>query len=309
MGPYNTKYGTLQDQLYVSVVTNIYYRQLPDMEISTLAPRLNDCVELSIHKLRSPSWVLRPIDPRIVAELARSIETSGLLQPILARERGDGYEVVFGNHRLEACKQLGMKTIPTIVQCLGDAECFLARVSENLVRNSYVNPIEEAKGYKMLVAQGWSIDSIGRRVGKSDSYVCERLALLDRLDDNLQSKIENGSLTPSHGELLARIRSRGKRTEIAELIEKKRLSVRTVEEMLRSGPLPERTRAERVCDELCIRIPNEFAEAAGISDSQPLYMYLSGNKLILENVNNHLRRKDASHYRGRSLPSLLPISS
>lgn len=280
------------------------------METPSSPSRAGKYVELQIDKLRPPSWVLRPINREIVSELARSIQNSGLLQPIVVTQRLDGYEVVFGNHRLEACKQLGLKTIQCVIQSFGDEESFLARVSENLVRNTYVNPIEEAKGYKMLVAQGWSIDAIGRRVGKCDSYVCERIALLDRLDDRLQSKIGHQSLTPSHGELLSRIRSRDKQIEIAELIEKKRLSVRTVEKMLCGAPLPMKIQADRVSDEFRVRIPAEFAEAMGLSDTQSLYMYMSGNKLILENLKNSMRRRNhrrTSDYGIGSINRPLPV--
>src|SRR5208282_3929081 len=104
---------------------------------------------IELDQLESPAWLLRPIDQELVTELARSIQNTGLLQPIVVRRSTRGYEVVFGNHRLEACKHLGFHQIKALVKTCSDDEAFLARVSENLLRNSYIDPIQEAEGYRM----------------------------------------------------------------------------------------------------------------------------------------------------------------
>ncbi len=162
-------------------------------------------IELDIERLRPPSRPLRSLDEKIITELSASIRAMGLLQPIVAREIGVGFEVVFGCHRLEACRRLGMVSVPVSLCQMSDSEAFLARVTENLVRNNYVNPIEEAEGYRLLVNTGWTINAIARKIGKCDSYVSERLGVLDRLDQSLHSRISDrkGRLSPSHAELIA----------------------------------------------------------------------------------------------------------
>jgi ParB family chromosome partitioning protein len=244
-------------------------------------------VDIELENLLQPSWLLRPIKVEIVAELARSIANAGLLQPIVVRKENGGYEVVFGNHRVEACRTLGMKRISAIVKHLTNDDAFLARVSENLLRNAYVDPIEEAKGYKMLVHHGWTINAIGRKVGKCDSYISERLALVDRLSERVRSKVAEGNphLTPSHAELLSRIRDPNRQNEVAELVERKRLSVRALESMLDGSPLPRKVTIQRVADEYCVKIPDDFSEALNLAEGQNLHMYIRGKKLILENVN------------------------
>jgi len=250
-------------------------------------------VEVDIECLTGPRWVLRPIDDQIVSELARSIENLGLLQPILVRPYNGGYEIVFGAHRVEACRRMGMKRMKAIVRQLDEDEGFLARVTENLVRNTSVNAIEEAEGYRYLLHRGWTISAIANRIGKCDSYVCERVALLDNLASDVRNRItlKKGGLSPSHGELLSRIRDPVKQKEIAELIMEKRLSVRTTEDILKGSPLPRTIQvSEHVSGEYCISVPKEFGEVTEVLPCETLYMYVRGGKLIVENIHRRKRR-------------------
>ena len=115
-------------------------------------------VEVEVDKVRPGEFSLRDLDDDMVEGLARSIEGVGLLQPVVVRPLGDGYELVFGPHRLEACRRLGWKTIPARVEEVSDEEAFLLNLVENLQRNSHINPIAEARGYKRLIegAGPWS---------------------------------------------------------------------------------------------------------------------------------------------------------
>jgi ParB family chromosome partitioning protein len=234
--------------------------------------------------LNTPKWCLRPINDEVVAELERSIQNAGLLQPIVVRRDDRGYEVVFGNHRLEACRRLGINEIRAIVKPLNDEEAFLARVSENLIRNTYIDPIEEAKGYKMLVSNGWTINAIARRVGKCDSYISERLSVLDNLSERVRSHVSHGLLTPSHAELLSRIRDPEIQNYFAELVRRRRLSVRSLENILKRAPPPTRIKTELISDEYVVKIPKQFAEAMGLKVFDELLIYLQGQKLILQDT-------------------------
>jgi ParB family chromosome partitioning protein len=243
--------------------------------------------------------MLRPVNEQLVSELARSIQNIGILQPIAVRERRGKYQVVFGNHRVEACLRLGLKSIAAFVVNFTDSETFLARVTENLLRNVAINPLEEAQGYKMLVGSGWSINAIAGKIGKCDSYVCERLALLSKLTLSVQNKLVSGKsrLTASHAELISRIRSAEMQDEVADLVEKRRLSVRVLEDMLRDNPEPKHVSLGKNALGVCLQIPEEFVEAMEVLPGQVLLMYLSGGKLILEDINRS--RKKRSHVRSR----------
>lgn len=239
-------------------------------------------VDLGIDCLRAPTWTLRPVKDGLVRELERSIKGNGLLQPIVVRSIDGGYEIVFGNHRVEACRRLGMARIRAVIREFTEEEAFLARASENLVRNSYVDPIEEAKGYRMLLTRGWRINAIGERVGKCDSYVCERLAFLERLDRKILTRVADGKLTASHAELISRIPDYARQNEVADLVAKKRLSVRTLENILNRTPPPTKVCVQTFSNEFYIRIPREYLNIIGLHQEGQLFLYMRGKKIILE---------------------------
>jgi ParB family chromosome partitioning protein len=220
----------------------------------------------------------------VVSELARSIENTGILQPITVRRCEKGYQVVFGNHRVEACRRLGMKKISAVIREFNEEEAFLAQVAENLLRNTYINPIEEAKGYRALVRKGWTIGEIARKIAKVDSYVSERLSLLDHLHPDVQSILANGRhhLTTSHAELLSRVSDFDRQKEIAALLEKKKLSVRTLEDLLREVPKHIKTEIEYSSGSYLIRIPDEFSRTLRLKVGQHFCISLKGSKLIME---------------------------
>jgi ParB/RepB/Spo0J family partition protein len=259
-------------------------------------PKPANIRHIEIDRVAFSAWTLRPLNEKLVSELVRSIGNAGLLQPIVVRrsENGGKYEVVCGNHRLEACRRLGHKRISALVVELNDEQAFLARVSENLLKNTYVDPIEEANGYRMLLSRGWTIDEIAKRVGKSDSYICERLAVIDRLDKQVLTRLSRGDgvLTPSHAELLAKIRDSKKQMEVAEFVERKRLSVRTLERLLSGAPLPKRIELEaKNLGYRTIRVPTEFIDAVGIGSERWAHIYVDGRKLIIENIYRTKRAK------------------
>ena len=177
----------------------------------------------------------RELDEAVVKELAESIRANGLLQPVMVRRKGDGYELVFGLHRLEACRRLGWRKIPALVREISGEEAFVAGLVENLQRNIRVNPVAEARGYKHLMSKGWTPHEIAQRIGKSDSYVYDRLRVLDRLHPTIRRQLTTHVcktlITPSHAERLSLIEDKKLQLKLAELIRKRRLSVRQLERL------------------------------------------------------------------------------
>lgn len=196
--------------------------------------------QLPIDSISPQGYNLRRLDPQVVEDLKRSIRAVGVLQPIMVRPRAEGrFEVVFGNHRLEAARQTGLKSIAGLVRQITAQEAFLLQVTENIQRNVKMNPIAEARGYKQLIREGWSIHRIGTYVGKSDSYICDRLRLLDKLAPEIQDTLErkaNGPISISHAEQLSLVESKVKQLELAGLIETQRLTVRQLEHLMAEGP-------------------------------------------------------------------------
>jgi len=135
---------------------------------------------LNIEEVIPPEDMVRDfIEPDQVRELAESIRSQGLLQPILVRPYNGKYEVVAGHRRLLAHRLLGEVTIKAIVKDLNDEETFIIRAIENDQRED-LNPIEKAKIYKRLREKfGWSYEKIGQKMGRDDLTIKTYLKLLD----------------------------------------------------------------------------------------------------------------------------------
>jgi len=214
--------------------------------------------EVEVNRIRLSGFCLRDLDEAVVEDLAKSIGEVGLLQPVVVRSLGDGYELVFGLHRLEACKRLGWKTIPTLVKQVSEEEALLLNIVENLQRNVHINPIAEAQGYKLLIERGWTMVRIANKIGKSCSYVSDRLRVLDRLHPNVQERLnfprgKTSAISISHAEHLALIDDPKQQLMLAKLVEEEELSVRQLERMVRRLRRLEEGMRE---DCLCRKCPN-----------------------------------------------------
>jgi ParB family chromosome partitioning protein len=200
-------------------------------ELKALAVR-----EIDIQEILPTSISLRSLDEKTVVNLMESIRINGLLQPITVKPVDKKqFRLVFGSHRLEAVRRLGWKEIPVIVREISDEESFLMNVTENLQRNVYVSPIAEARGYKYLISKGWTISEIARRISKSDSYICNRMRILERLHPELRRQVEfprgNSYLTLSHAEHLSTIKEPLRQLELASLVRDRHLSIRELERL------------------------------------------------------------------------------
>lgn len=243
--------------------------------------------EISIQDILPPLASLRSLDEKTVDELMDSIRSNGLLQPITVKPVNEKqHRLVFGSHRLEAARRLGWKKIPAIVRSVSDEESFLMNVTENLQRNSYVSPIAEARGYKHLISKGWTIGEIARRIGKSDSYVCNRMRILERLHPDLQKQIEfprgNSRLTLSHAEHLSTVQDPLRQLELASLVRERNLSLHQLERLTRKT---EKKPASRGC--LCSVCSNKCSlyNRSVLSQSDT-------NKRLLQRFMDAINRKD-----------------
>ncbi len=147
-------------------------------------------------------------------ELMSSIDKVGLLQPIVVRPVIDGYEVVAGNRRFEACRKLSWIKIPCHIVEMDDKEAFEISLVENVQRNM-LNPIEEANAFSRYVEEnGWgSVSELAHRIGKTQVYVSKRLRLL-KLPENVQKAIAENRTSPSIGETIMSIEDEGIRINV-----------------------------------------------------------------------------------------------
>lgn len=167
-------------------------------------------------------------------ELRDSIKAAGLLQPVTVRSSatGRGYELVAGERRLRAVKDLGWRTIPAIVRDYDDRSTLALALVENLQRED-LNPIEEASGYARLAQEfGLGQAEIAELVGKDRSTIANLLRILG-LPREVQRMLETGELTTGHARPLLALEDEAEIVRLAREIRGEGLSVRNVEERVR----------------------------------------------------------------------------
>ena len=170
--------------------------------------------------------------PEEIEELANSIKRHGLLQPILVRKTGDGYEIIAGERRWQACRSLSMETIPVRFWLADDTEAFEAALVENIQRSD-LNPIEEAYGYKRLMERkGMTQSEVAQTVSKGRSTIANALRLLD-LPEEAQQLLFEEKITAGHARAILSVPTlEGKKSLTNKLMEEK-LSVRETEAIAR----------------------------------------------------------------------------
>lgn len=164
--------------------------------------------------------------------LMMSIQDKGLLEPIVVRPRPDGYEVVAGMRRYEACKKLGWRRVPAHVVELDDREAFEVSLLENIQRET-LNPIEEARAFRSYVEEyGYGGETeLARKIGKSQEYVSKRIGLLS-LPQRVQDQIMRRRITPSVAQELTLL-SDEDAEEMADEIGEHELTLREVRRIIR----------------------------------------------------------------------------
>ena len=167
-----------------------------------------------------------------LAELEASIREQGILQPVLVRRVGDGYELVAGERRWRAARAAGLQSVPAIVRQLDDRGALEAALVENLQRED-LNAIERATAYRRLSADfGLSQESIARRVGRSQPSVANTLRLLS-LPHDVRASLEAGRITEGHARALLSVTDEAQMVSLWKTVETRGLSVRETEAMAR----------------------------------------------------------------------------
>ncbi len=173
-----------------------------------------------------------------LAELAESIRSKGLVQPIIVRRDPDqpsSFEIVAGERRWRAAQKAGLHMVPVIVRDLSDKEVLELAIIEN-VQRADLNAIEEAAGYRELIERfGYRQEQLSEIIGKSRSHVANTLRLL-KLPEAVQAMVQGGKLTAGHARALV---GRDDAESLAERIVERGLNVREVEALVQTGPIGE----------------------------------------------------------------------
>ena len=143
-------------------------------------------------------------DPKDQADLEVSIRSHGVITSLVVRPNQNGFEIAAGERRYRASKAVGLQVLPVRVRAMTDIEFLEIVTIENLQRKD-IEPLEEAEGYAALLrAGGYDVDTLAAKVGKSASYVYQRLKLTELISD-AKKLLTAGTITPGHAILLARL--------------------------------------------------------------------------------------------------------
>ena len=165
-------------------------------------------------------------------ELSASIQKDGLLQPILVREAANGYEIIAGERRWQACKLAGIKKVPVRIKEADDMKVLELALIENLQRSD-LNPIEEAYGYKRMMERGGRTQSeVAAAVSKGRSTIANALRLLD-LPEEAQQMLYEEKITAGHARAILSIPTEEGRLKLAEKLSADKISVREAESLAR----------------------------------------------------------------------------
>ena len=190
----------------------------------------NGLKKLPLHKIEpNPDQPRRDFDPEELEELAESIRTHGVIQPLTVREMPNGYyQIIAGERRWRASRLAGLEEIPAVIIEADDKKAMELALIENLQRSD-LNPVEEANGYDSLTREyGLTQEEAAARVGKSRPAVANALRLLS-LCEGVLDKVRSGELTAGHARAILQLKSEKKQLEAAQKISALGLSVRQAE--------------------------------------------------------------------------------
>lgn len=192
-------------------------------------------VEVPLAKIvPNPNQPRRDFDEEKLAELADSIKKNGLIQPIVVRKHGIGYEIIAGERRYQASKRAGLERVPVIVKDVDDAEMYRLALIENIQRDD-LNPIEEAKGYKTLIAMNGvkSLGDLSELVSKSRSSISNIIRLL-KLPEEVQDMVSDGRLTYATARAILAIDGEERQLALAQKAVEKGMATSEVEDYVKA---------------------------------------------------------------------------
>ena len=191
----------------------------------------------------SPFQPRRTFDEAKIDELAASIRNQGIIQPLVVRRKGDGYELIAGERRWRAAMRAGLAQVPIVVRDASDHEALQLALVENLQRED-LNPIEEANGYRRLLEEfQWSQEEMAEKVGKSRPAIANSMRLLS-LPTEVQQEVSSGNLPAGQARALLGLHSEPLILSAYREVLAKGLSTRETEKLVRHLLLGRRRRRQ-----------------------------------------------------------------
>ena len=208
--------------------------------LEALIPDMGSFENKALEYFQCNTELIRPnrYQPRLqfskteLNELSRSIKEQGVIQPLLVRRDGSGYELIAGERRLKAAKIVGLSHVPVIVKTVTDENLLEMSLIENVQRED-LNPMEEAEAYNVLITEfKLTQDQVAARVGKSRSAVANFLRLR-QLPEQIKTSISEGTLSMGHARALLGAATSAQQKAVWRTIVSKGLSVRETEKLIK----------------------------------------------------------------------------
>ena len=202
--------------------------------IDIKATPMSEMAEVAVSQcIANPTQPRRTFDETALEELADSIRTLGLIQPITVRREGENYLIISGERRWRAAQLAGLTTIPAYIRNVDDQNLHAMALVENIQRQD-LNAIEIALSMQRLIDEcGLTQDALAEKVGKRRSTVANYMRLL-RLADPVQLAVKEGVISMGHAKAIASIESDKQQVSVLKKIIKANLSVRQTEDYIRT---------------------------------------------------------------------------
>lgn len=193
----------------------------------------NDQTEIAVELIeRNPFQPRQDFDQTAINELVDSIRQHGVLQPLLVRPAGDGYQLIAGERRLISAKKAGLRQVPCRVLNLNDQQVSEVALEENLKRQD-LNVLEKAIAFQEYLKRfGCTIEDLARRLSFERSTVSNMLRLLE-LPEAVKTDLRSDKITAGHARALLALKNEDARIGLSQRIQKESLSVRKTEETIR----------------------------------------------------------------------------
>jgi ParB family transcriptional regulator, chromosome partitioning protein len=203
----------------------------PEIGIEQEAPA-SDFFDCDVDSIRpNPFQPRRQFPETEMAELAESIRTQGILQPLLVRKAADGFELIAGERRLRAAKLAGLYKVPVVVKDIKDTELLELSIIENIQRQD-LNPMEEAEAYQQLLTEfDLTQEQVAQRVGKSRPAVANFLRL-NQLPQELKAFLRDGTLSTGHARAILGLSTSALQRKAGKITVEQGLSVRETERLV-----------------------------------------------------------------------------